>query len=137
VSSMPTISAKDVRRVLDAAVAHAETLNVRIAVAMVDSGGNLQALERMDNATFLATTLATHKAITAAGLGVSTTDFAKIAADNPVLLATMSTQPNSALLPGGVPVIVDGVVAGAIGVAGGTRGEDDPIARAGLAAIEG
>ncbi|WP_405913705.1 heme-binding protein [Streptomyces sp. NBC_00963] len=116
------------------ALAQAAHLNVAVTVAVVDSGGNLQTLARMDGATFRATNVATHKAVTAAGLGVPTVAFGKFAAQDPVLLATMATQPGSALLPGGIPITVGGAIAGAIGVAAGTKGEDQPIAEAGAAA---
>jgi glc operon protein GlcG len=120
---------------LDAALAHAEELDVRVSIVIVDNGGNLKALVRMDGASFLATTVATNKAITSAGLGMATQDFAQFAAGNPVLLTGLSSQPNVAILPGGVPIYIDGAVAGAIGVSGGQAGEDQPIAQAGLAAL--
>ena len=53
----------------------------------------------------------------------------------PVLLTGLSSQPEVNLLPGGVPVMVDGQLVGAIGVAGGNNGEDHPIAEAGLAGL--
>nr|WP_240150838.1 heme-binding protein [Streptomyces sp. SID7805] len=137
VTIIPILSADAARRVLDAALAKAAQLNVAVAVAVVDSGGNLQTLARMDTATFWSTTIATHKAVTAAGLGVPTVAFGKFAAQDPILLATMATQPGSALLPGGIPIVVDGAIAGAIGVAGGTKGEDEPIAETGVTAAAG
>ncbi|MCX4553534.1 heme-binding protein [Streptomyces sp. NBC_01387] len=136
-TTSPVLSAEVARRVLDAALAQAANLKVAVTVAVVDSGGNLQTLARMDTATFWSTNVATHKAITAAGLGLPTVAFAKFAAQDPILLATMATQPGSALLPGGIPIFVDGAIAGAIGVAGGTKGEDEPIAEAGAAAAAG
>jgi glc operon protein GlcG len=134
-TSTPTISTDDARRVLDAALEAASALGVGVCVAVVDQSGNLKALARMDGASFLTTALATNKAITSAGLGVSTSDFAQFAATNQVVLAGLSAQPNLLILPGGAPIMLDGSVAGAIGVAGGPRGEDAPIAEAGVAAL--
>ncbi|MFE9423171.1 heme-binding protein [Kitasatospora sp. NPDC006697] len=133
-SNAPVLDAALSRKVLDAALAQAAQLGVAVAVSVVDAGGNLLTTARADGATFWATTLATHKATTAAGLGVPTADFGKAAAADPVLLATMAAQPGFALLPGGIPIVLDGAIAGAIGVAGGTRGEDQPVAEAGAEA---
>jgi glc operon protein GlcG len=100
-SSTSTISTGDARRVLDAALEHVSALGAEVCVAVVDQGGSLKVLIRMDGASFLTATLATNKAITAAGLGVSTMDFVAFAATNPVVLAGLSTQPNLAILPPG------------------------------------
>jgi glc operon protein GlcG len=133
----PVLNAATARRILDAALAKAVQLKIPVSVSVVDAGGNLLTSARADGATFWATTVATHKAVTAAGLGVPTIDFGKAAAADPVLLATMAAQPGFALLPGGIPIMVNNVIAGAIGVAGGIQGEDQPIAEAGAAAAAG
>jgi glc operon protein GlcG len=137
VTTAPILSAEVARRILDAALAKAVELNVAVTVAVVDGGGNVQTLARMDGATFWSTTVATHKAVTAAGLGVPTAAFGQVAAQDPILLATMAAQPGFALLPGGIPIFVGGAIAGAVGVAGGTKGEDEPVAEAGVAAAQG
>lgn len=125
-----SISTQDARRALDAALGHAEALGAAVCVVIVDGGGNVLALVRMDGATFLTTTLATNKALTAAGLGLATKDLAEFVGANPLLLAGMTTQPAITVLPGGLPV-----PGGAVGVAGGTNGEDQPIAEAAAAAL--
>jgi glc operon protein GlcG len=136
VTSVPAISAEIADRVVDAARGRAGELGLAVCICVVDGGGNITALIRLDGASFLTATVATNKAITAAGLGVPTGDFAKFASQDPALLAGMSNQPNVAAFPGGVPLVVDGAVAGAIGVAGGRTAEDDvAVAEAGLAAF--
>lgn len=132
---MPYITAAQMRRILDAAVATAEEQGVGVAVTVVDRGGNLHGLVRMDGASFLATTMSVAKARTAAGFGAPTTAMADFASGNPTVLAALTTQPDVALLPGGVPILVDGEVAGAVGVAGHPAGGDHPIAEAGAAAL--
>lgn len=130
------ISIQDAQRAISAAQARADELKTNVCIAIVDEGGNLKALARMDGAPFLAIELARSKARTAAGLGVTTQDFAEAVSGSPALLAGLSAQPDIALLPGGLPVITDeGDIRGAIGVAGGTNGEDHPISQAGLAAL--
>jgi uncharacterized protein GlcG (DUF336 family) len=91
----------------------------------------------MDGATFFGAALAIGKAAAAAGSGSDTREFAEFLAGNPVLLAAMSTQPNIVFLPGGVPIWVDGVLVGAIGVAGAPGDVEQHIAKAGIAAIDG
>ena len=130
-----TISSAEARRVVDFAVAHASALGVGVCVAVVDAGGNLKALVRMDGATFATTELAVDKAATAAGYGMSTQALADFASGNPAVLAGLSNRPGFSLLPGALPIERDGVITGAVGVSGSSRGEDEPIAAAGLAAL--
>lgn len=132
-----TISIHDARRVLDAALARAAELNVKVSVVVVDDGGNMKAAARMDGALYLTTPFATTKAMTAAGLGLATGDLSAFLASNPALLAGLASQPDIAVIPGGVPITVDGAIVGAVGVAGGQGGEDEPIAKAGLEALTG
>ncbi|MBB4908435.1 GlcG/HbpS family heme-binding protein [Actinophytocola algeriensis] len=130
-----TISAVEARRVVDAAIAHAESLGAGVCVAVVDSGGNLKALVRMDAATFATTSLAVDKAATAAGYGMSTQALAEFASADPAVLAGLSNRPGFSLLPGALPISLGGSVVGAVGVSGSARGEDEIIAAAGLAAL--
>ncbi|WP_309110624.1 heme-binding protein [Saccharothrix sp.] len=132
---MSTLSLRDARRLLDAAVEHAEQLGVQAAIAVVDEGGHTKASARADGATFLTLSLATGKAVTAAGLGFDTGGLGEFLAGNPALLAGLSTQSGVTVVPGGVPIVRDGAVIGAIGVSGGTGGEDEPIAKAALASL--
>jgi glc operon protein GlcG len=134
-TSTPAISLADARRVVDAALARAEELGVRVSVVVVDSGGNLQLLARMDGTPYLVTVIARSKANTAAGFGIVTQDFGQLVSDIPLLLNTFASLPGVSILPGGLPVLVDGVIAGGIGVSGGLNGEDQPIAESGLAAL--
>jgi uncharacterized protein GlcG (DUF336 family) len=136
VSQVVTLSAAESRRVLDAALARAEELGVTVAIAVVDHAGHLTSIARMDGATFLGATIATNKAVTAAGTGMFTHELAGFLVGDPAALAGMSTQPGLCLLPGGAPVRIDGALAGAIGVAGAPSAAEQEIARAGLAAVE-
>lgn len=132
---MSTLSLQDAKRLLDAALEHAEHLGVQAAVAVVDEGGHTKASARADGATFLTLSLATGKAVTAAGLGFDTSGLGEYLAGDPALLAGLSTQSGVTVVPGGVPIVRDGVVVGAIGVSGGPAGEDEPIAKAAVSAL--
>jgi uncharacterized protein GlcG (DUF336 family) len=81
--------------------------------------------------------MATNKAITSAGSGMSTHELAAFLAADPVMLMGMAIQPNMCILPGGAPIHVAGAIAGAIGVAGAPTSAEQQIALAGVAAAVG
>jgi len=119
--------------ILDAAVAKATAMGVPQCIAIVDDGGNLLAFLRMDGAKFLSIESAMRKAITAVSSRVPTGGVAE-GLDMKLAAATSGRLTN---LKGGVPVTVDGVVIGGIGVGSGTGDQDLEVAKAGLAAVEG
>jgi uncharacterized protein GlcG (DUF336 family) len=118
---------------VDAAMAKAHDMKVPECIAVVDAGGHLLAFARMDGAFALSIDTALVKAMTAASYGVPTGD---IAAGVDIKLA-IATQGKRVNLPGGLPVIVDGHVIGAIGVGSGTGEQDREVAAAALGAIAG
>jgi glc operon protein GlcG len=134
-STAVTVSLAEARAVLDASLAYAEEHGFSVCVAVVDAGGCVRALARMDGATFLATGLAIDKAMTAAATGTPTADFADWLSATPVLAAAMAAQEHVALLPGGAPIALDGSLAGGVGVAGAPASQEQLIAAAGLAAL--
>ena len=121
------------QKLLSAAIAKAREINVPECIAVVDAGGHLLAFARMDGAFALSIDTALMKAMTAASYGIPTGD---IAAGIDIKLA-IATQGKRVNLPGGLPVIVDGHVIGAIGVGSGTGEEDRQVAAAALGAIAG
>lgn len=120
-------------KLLDAAMAKARDMKVPECIAVVDAGGHLLAFARMDGAFALSIDTALVKAMTAASYGIPTGD---IAAGVDIKLA-IATQGKRVNLPGGLPVIVDGHVIGAIGVGSGTGEQDREVAAAALGAIAG
>ena len=120
-------------KLLDAAMAKARDIKVPECIAVVDAGGHLLAFARMDGAFALSIDTALVKAMTAASYGIPTGD---IAAGVDIKLA-IATQGKRVNLPGGLPVIVDGHVVGAIGVGSGTGEQDREVAAAALGAIAG
>ena len=117
--------------ILDAAVAKASAMGVPQCIAVVDEGGNLLAFLRMDGAKFLSIESAMRKAVTAAS-SRGPTGSLEAGLDLKLAAATAGRLTN---LKGGVPIIVDGVVIGGIGVGSGTGDQDLEVAKAGLAAI--
>jgi uncharacterized protein GlcG (DUF336 family) len=104
--------------------------NLSVTVAIVDSGGNLVMLHRMDNAQLSANRIAEGKARTALDFRRPTKDLEDAIAAGSAglrLLAIADVTP----IEGGLPLLADGKIVGAIGVSGGTAAQDAQIARAG------
>jgi glc operon protein GlcG len=121
------------QKLLTAAIAKAREINVPQCICVVDSGGHLLTMGRMDGAFSLSIETALRKAQTAAAYGKPTGD---IAAGLDLKLA-IGTDGKRINLLGGLPVIVDGQVAGGIGVGSGTGEQDREVAAAALGAIAG
>ena len=120
-------------KLLAAAVAKARDMSVPQCICIVDAGGHLLTMARMDGAFALSVDTALRKAQTAAAYGIPTGD---IAAGIDIKLA-IATEGKRINLPGGLPVIVGGEVVGAIGVGSGTGEQDREVAAAALGAIAG
>ena len=120
-------------KLLHAAIAKARDMGVPQCICIVDTGGHLLAMARMDGAFALSVDTALRKAQTAASYGVPTGDIAA-GIDLKLAIATEGKRIN---LPGGLPVIVDGHVIGGIGVGSGTGEQDKEVAKAALAAMAG
>ena len=118
--------------VLEGAIAKAEAMQVPQCIAVVDTGGNLLAYIRMDGAKVLSQLSATQKAITAASSRVKT---GGVPADVETKLA-FATGGALTNLKGGLPIVVEGQVVGAIGVGSGTGDQDVEVGMAGIAALE-
>ena len=123
----------DVRQM--AAAAEAEALNNHwaVTIAIVDDGGHLLWLQRLDGAAPVSAAIAPAKARTAA-LGRRES---KVYEDviNQGRTSFLSAPVLEGMLEGGVPVMVDGQCLGAVGVSGVKSSEDAQIARAGIAAL--
>lgn len=114
-----------------AAVARAREIGVPQNVSVVDAGGNLLAFARMDGARFLAQHSSFSKARTAASLGMET---GQLPPQFGVDLA-LATGERSINLVGGLPIVVDGELVGAVGVSSGADDEDLAVAEAARAAV--
>lgn len=131
-NTKPVLSADDVQRILDAASTHARKNNWHVTIAVVDDGGHLLGLRRLDGAAPLTATIAPGKArISALGRRESGTYEQAINEGRTAYLSV----PMDAMLEGGVPIEVDGQVAGAVGVSGVKSTQDVEIAKAGISAL--
>jgi uncharacterized protein GlcG (DUF336 family) len=128
------------RKAIEGAQAKATQQGWKMNVAVVDDGGHLLAFERMDGARPASVATATTKAVTAATYRQATGPLPGSGSPNsPDVLLNVSLQNASGgkitTLLGGVPIVVDGQVIGAIGVGGGSGEQDAEAAKAGLAAF--
>lgn len=128
----PVLTLAAVKTIMNAAEAEAVANGWRVSIAIVDGHGDLLAFRRLDGAHLGSIDIAQGKARTAARLRRSTKALADgLAAGN---LAFLSVEGVTAL-QGGLPIEVDGVVIGAVGVSGVTSAQDEQIAAAGIAAL--
>ncbi|MET0307534.1 MAG: heme-binding protein [Sphingomonas sp.] len=117
------------RALIDRAVAAARLRGFRMAVAIVEPSGELVMFVRMDDTQYGSTFVAQKKASTAARYRLATA-----AIEQRTLAGRIVTLGNEDQIPiaGGVPILVDGRIVGAIGVSGAAASEDDEVARAAL-----
>jgi glc operon protein GlcG len=126
-----TLSADGAAAAMAAARAEAVRNNWNLSIAIVDPAGELLAFARMDGAGISTIENALGKARTSARFRQATQRYDSLAASRPGLL----TFENMTAVEGGVPIIVDGVVVGAIGVSGASSAQDAQVGRAGAAAV--
>ena len=120
------------RKIVAAAEAEANARGVGVVIAVVDSSGTIIELSRMDTAQVASVNVGIGKARTAAIYRRTSRDFAEqIKSGRIAALALADATP----LQGGVPVLVDGNVVGAVGVSGDTPQVDEANAIAGTAAV--
>lgn len=122
-----------VLKMINAAIAKAVEINVPQCITVTDDGGRLLAFVRMDGAKFLSIESSLNKAITAASARVPT---GGVGADVEMKLAH-ATSGRLTNLKGGLPIVVEAMVIGAIGVGSGTGEQDLEVAKAGVAALAG
>ncbi|PKB70935.1 MAG: hypothetical protein BZY87_07520 [SAR202 cluster bacterium Io17-Chloro-G6] len=127
------LTLSEANRMVQAAIAEAGRINIKLSVSVCDAGGHLLAFNRMEGAIFISAIAAQGKAVGAVGFG---RDSSGISADSPVVQAIMATQ-GGRIIPaqGALPIIRDGEIVGAIGGSGGTAQQDEDCARVGLAAL--
>jgi uncharacterized protein GlcG (DUF336 family) len=119
---------------IDAAVTRAQSMSISVSVVVVDESGVLKGMLRMDGAPLVSVQTAINKAYAAAAIGMPPDDFYSAIEADGAAVASFATRPGLALIAGGLPVIVDGQVAGGVGIAGAMTGaEDRAIAEAAVA----
>lgn len=132
-NSKPFLTLEDVKRIAAAAEAEAIANKWAVAIAIVDDGGHLLWLQRLDGAAPISAQIAPNKARTSALGRRESRIYEEMI--NQGRVSFLSAPGLEALLEGGVPIMVDGQCVGAVGVSGVKSTEDAQIARAGIAAL--
>ena len=128
----PPISLAVAKKALAAAEAEAIKVKANMVIAIVDSGGNIVMLQRMDNASLGSLKVAIGKAETAVNFRQPTKTFNERLPTTPHLL----TLGGATLIEGGIPIVIDGKIVGAIGVSGAAANVDSQVAQAGVDATK-
>ncbi len=129
----PPISLDRAQAVIHASVAEAKMRNWKMNVAVADSGGNLVAFQRMDGAMLASVQIAEHKARAAATFRRETKFFE----DGIQLMHLNYLLAFDGVIAsrGGIPLIEQGVIIGAVGCSGGTDSQDEIVSKAGAAVV--
>ena len=126
------LSQNEVAQILQAARSEAQQQGWAVAIAVVDDGGHPLALERLDGCAPIGAYIATEKARSAAIGRRETKGYEDMVNGG---RSAFLSAPLVTLLEGGVPVLVDGQVVGAVGVSGVKAEQDAQVAKAGIAAL--
>lgn len=128
------LSLADARFLIEGARNKADEIGVPMCIAVTDESGQLIAFERMDGGKITSTIIAQDKAYTAAGAKRSTESYgAASQPGSPAYGINSAIGGRLMVVAGGLPVIIDGEVVGAIGLSSGTPAQDSECAQAGIA----
>ena len=130
------ITLEEAQRIISAAEQKAREMGQPMNIAVMDAGRNLVAFHRMDGAWVASTDIAIDKAFTSAGRGLTTRKIGEMAQPGQPLFGINTTNGGRIVIfAGGIPLMRDGEVVGAVGISGGTVDEDEEVAKAGVAAF--
>lgn len=129
------ITLEQARKVLAAAEAEARKINLNASIAIVDTGGHMVLMQRMDGAFFASAKVARDKAWSAAAYRRSGKAFQDRLATGGAEIRILRLQ-GASPIEGGDPLVADGKVVGAIGISGGSGEQDGVVSRAGVAALK-
>ena len=129
------ISLEAAKKILSAAEAFALNKQWTVAIAIVDAGGNLVLLEKFDNTQLSSTDVAIGKAKTANNFKRPTKAMEDVIAGGGAGLRLLGV-PGVFPVAGGEPILLNGKIIGAVGVAGMQPTQDEEVAKAGLAALK-
>jgi uncharacterized protein GlcG (DUF336 family) len=121
---------------IEAARKKAIKIETQMCIAVVDSGANLKAFIRMDDAWVGSIDIAIKKAKTAVFFGMPTGEIGKLSQPGKPLYAIEHSNEGLITFPGGLPIVdEDGVLVGAIGVSGSSVENDHAVAQAGVKVV--
>jgi uncharacterized protein GlcG (DUF336 family) len=131
-----TITLEEAKRMLSAAEAKAASLGIAYNIAVVDAGGTLVIFARQDGALIGSIGLAIGKAATARLFNMATSDLARLAQPGSPLFGIQESNAGKVVIfRGGIPVVVNGNIIGAVGTSAGTVEQDIAVAEAAVSAL--
>lgn len=130
------VTLEEAQKAIAAAAKKAKQLGTAMDIAVVDSGANLKAFLRMDDAWVGSIDIAIRKAKTACFFGMPTGQIGKLSQPGGPLYGIEHSNEGLITFPGGLPIVnKDGVLIGAMGVSGSTVENDHIVAKAGVVTI--
>lgn len=140
IETRPVLTLEMAKKMIDACEAKAKQEGWKMNIAVVDSGANLIAFERMDGAFLGSIQVAQRKAMTSANFPFSTRQFSELAfgkEGKPGALPGIANFPGIVTFAGGLPITTGSKVQiGGIGVSGASADQDEQCAQAGLDAVK-
>lgn len=125
----------EANKVVEGAIAAATEMGIKINVAVVDAGGRLLAFNRMDGAIWAGSYGSQGKAVASVAFGRSSAELQE-RAETPIIRGILAAEGGHGIpSQGGLPIIRNGVVEGAVGVGGGTGQQDEDCSAAGIASL--
>jgi len=126
-----TLSLAEANLIIQAGISRATTIASPSTISVVDAGGTVIAQAKMDGASLSSVDLAYNKAYTSLSCRMATSDITKIAQPGGDFYGIANGLGGRAIIfPGGIPIIADGQVVGAVGASGGNGAQDEDVARA-------
>ncbi|MGZ4970284.1 MAG: GlcG/HbpS family heme-binding protein [Methylobacter sp.] len=130
------VTYEQAEQIIDAAINEAKKTGTPSCIAVVDSGANLKAFRRMDDAWVGSIDVAVKKAKTACFFAMPSGDLGKLSQPNGQLYSIEHSNEGLITFPGGLPIVDEqGVLIGAIGVSGGTVDNDHKVAQVGVKVV--
>lgn len=134
---MAEITLDIAKQLIESAESEARKIGVSMVIAVVDEGGNFVACHRMDDAWLASVEIAQNKAWTSVALKTRTSSLAEATVPRAELYGlTTTNQGRIVAFGGGIPLIKEGRVVGAVGVSGSSVPNDVQVAEAAVAAFE-
>jgi glc operon protein GlcG len=129
----PNITLATAKKVAAAAADEAVKLKINVVITIVDTGGNIVYIERFDVVQWGSVEVALHKAKASVAFKRSTKAFEDVIGKGNINYLTLD---GIAAIEGGVPILQDAKVIGAVGVSGGSSAQDGQVAGAGAAVVK-
>ncbi len=125
----------EANNIVEGAIAAATEMGIKINVAVVDAGGRLLAFNRMDGAIWAGSYGSQGKAVASVAFGRSSGELQE-RSESPIVRGILAAEGGHGIpSQGGLPIVRNGVVDGAVGVGGGTGQQDEDCSAAGIAKL--